>query len=90
MEETVSGQHLSNGIYNLKDFGLSLVDCLMTQIERLHIKPGDWERTIAINTRDIKTTQFDLSEKEKMLLLHEGRKGAEKFFSWYDSQRASS
>lgn len=90
MEETVSGQHLSNGIYNLKDFGLSLVDCLMTQIERLHIKPGDWERTIAINTRDIKTTQFDLSEKEKMLLLQEGRKGAEKFFSWYDSQRASS
>jgi len=62
----------------------------MTQIDRLHIKPGDWNRTIAINTRYIKTTQFDMSEEEKMLLLEEGRKGAEKFFSWYDSQRASS
>ena len=90
VQETVSGQHLSNGIYNLKDFTLSLVDCLMTQIDRLHIKPGDWNRTIAINTRYIKTTQFDMSEEEKMLLLEEGRKGAEKFFSWYDSQRASS
>ena len=90
MEETVSGQHPSHGIDNLKDFALSLVDCLMTQIERLHIKPRDWERTIAINTRHIKTTQFDLSEGEKTLLLDEGRKGAEKFFSWYDSQRASS
>jgi NTE family protein len=88
--ETVSGQHISNEIDNLKDFALSLVDCLMTQIERLHIKPGDWERTIAINTRHIKTTQFDMSEKEKALLLEEGRKGAEEFFSWYDSQRTPS
>jgi NTE family protein len=89
VEETVSGQHISNEIDNLKDFALSLVDCLMTQIERLHIKPGDWERTIAINTRHIKTTQFDMSEDEKTLLLEEGRQGAEKFFSWYDSRRAS-
>jgi len=83
--ETVSGEHLSNGIYNLKDFALSLVDCLMTQIDRLHLKPGDWNRTIAINTRQIKTTQFDLSEAEKKLLLDEGRKGAERFFEWYDT-----
>ncbi|MHC4687751.1 MAG: patatin-like phospholipase family protein, partial [Planctomycetota bacterium] len=75
-------------IENLKDFALSLVDCLMTQIERLHIKPGDWDRTIAINTRHIKTTQFDMSEDEKTLLLEEGHQGAEKFFSWYDSRRA--
>jgi NTE family protein len=88
--ETVSGQHISNEVDNLKDFALSLMDCLMTQIERLHIKPGDWERTIAINTRHIKTTQFDMSEEEKALLLEEGRKGAEEFFSWYDSQRTSS
>ncbi len=87
VKETVSGGHLSNGIYNLKDFALSLVDCLMTQIDRFHVKPRDWARTIAINTRHIKTTQFDLSEEEKTLLLEEGRKGAERFFSWYDSER---
>jgi NTE family protein len=87
VEETVSGEHLSNGIYNLKDFTLSLVDCLMTQIDRLHFKPGDWNRTIAINTRQIKTTQFDLTQGEKELLLEEGRKGAEKFFAWYDANK---
>jgi NTE family protein len=90
VKETVSGQHLSDGIYNLKDFALSLVDCLMSQIDRLHIKPGDWDRTIAINTRHIKTTQFDMSEEEKTLLIEEGREGAEKFFSWYDSQEGAS
>ncbi len=90
IEETVSGRHHSNDINDLRDFTLSLVDCLMTQIDRLHIKPGDWMRTIAINTRHIKTTQFDLSEEEKTLLLQEGRAGAEIFFSWFDSQRASS
>jgi hypothetical protein len=31
-----------------------------------------------------------MSEEEKKLLLEEGHKGAEKFFSWYDSHRASS
>jgi NTE family protein len=86
VEETVSGQHFSNDIYNLKDFTLSLVDCLLSQIDKLHLKAGDWDRTIAINTRHIKTTQFDLSQEEKDLLLGEGRKGAEKFFSWYDSR----
>jgi NTE family protein len=88
VEESVSGQHLSNGIYNLQDFALALVDCLTAQIDRLHIKPGDWERTVAINTRHIKTTQFDMSEEDKKLLLDEGGKGAEKFFSWYDAEKA--
>jgi NTE family protein len=88
IEEVSSGQQPPRDIENLKDFALSLVDCLMTQIERLHIKPGDWDRTIAINTRHIKTTQFDMSEDEKTLLLEEGHQGAEKFFSWYDSRRA--
>jgi len=88
VEESVSGQHLSNGIYNLQDFALALVDCLTAQIDRLHIKPGDWERTVAINTRHIKTTQFDMSEEDKKLLLDEGGKGAEKFFFWYDAEKA--
>jgi NTE family protein len=87
VEETISGKHLSNEITGIKDFALALTDCLGTQIEKLHIKPKDWERTIAINTRNIKTTQFDLSEKEKALLLDEGRKGAEKFFEWYDKEK---
>ncbi|MFP3871230.1 MAG: patatin-like phospholipase family protein [Syntrophobacteria bacterium] len=88
VEESVSGRHLSNGIYNLKDYALALVDCLTAQIDRLHIKPGDWKRTIAINTRHIKTTQFDMWEDEKTLLLEEGRQGAESFFAWYDLQHS--
>lgn len=85
--ETVSGEHLSNGIYNLKDFTLSLVDCLLTQIDRLHLKADDWNRTIAINTGQIKTTQFDMSEAEKKFLVDEGRKGAEEFFAWYEAAK---
>jgi NTE family protein len=84
VQETISGQHISKKIEDLKDFALALADCLGTQIERLHIKPKDWDRTIAINTQRIKTTQFDLSADDKRLLLEEGRKGAESFFAWYD------
>jgi hypothetical protein len=84
VQETISGEHVSKKIEDLKDFALALTDCLGTQIERLHIKPKDWDRTIAINTHRIKTTQFDLSGNDKKLLLEEGRKGAEKFFAWYD------
>jgi hypothetical protein len=43
--------------------------------------------TIAINTRHIKTTQFDLPEREKTMLYNEGWAGAEKFFDWYDKEK---
>jgi NTE family protein len=87
VQETISGEHRSQKISDLKDFALALADCLGTQIERLHVKPKDWERTIAINTRHIKTTQFDLPENEKRMLYNEGWAGAAKFFAWYDKEK---
>ena len=82
-----SGQRRENEINDIKDFALSLVESLTSQIERLHIKPRDWERTIAINTRHVKTTDFDMKDTDKKMLLEEGRKGAEKFFAWFDAQK---
>jgi len=82
-----SGQRRENEINDIKDFALSLVESLTSQIERLHIKPHDWERTIAINTRHVKTTDFDMKDTDKKMLLEEGRKGAEKFFAWFDAQK---
>ncbi len=87
VQETISGEHLSQKVSDLKDFALALADCLETQIERLHIKPEDWERTIAINTRYVKTTAFDISDIDKRMLYNEGWAGAEKFFDWYDKEK---
>lgn len=81
-----AGRKMASEIADLKDFALALVDCLTTQIERLHIKTGDWQRTIAINTGTINTKQFDLSESEKQFLLDEGRKAAEQFFVEFDAR----
>lgn len=81
-----AGRKMAGEIDDLKDFASALVDCLTTQIERLHIKTGDWQRTIAINTGTINTKQFDLSASEKQFLLDEGRKAAEQFFVAFDAR----
>lgn len=60
-----------------------------SEIEKLILIGDIVELSEAKDKRAYETTQFDLSDEEKMLLLEEGRKGAKKFFSWYDSQKAS-
>lgn len=66
-------------IRSLKDFIVSIVNSYGSHVENLYIKPGYWERTISINTGNIKTTQFELTKEEKEFLIGEGKKGADKF-----------
>ncbi len=47
--------------------------------DRLYIQEYDFDRTIAINTRGPRTTEFDLSEERAMELFQSGRAAAEEF-----------
>jgi NTE family protein len=62
------------------NYCLSLMDCMMYQIEKAHIKKGYWERTISVQTSDIKTTEFGISKKEKDLLYQTGYEAVEEYF----------
>jgi NTE family protein len=67
-------------IDSFTDYALGLLSAIMQAQENQHLHSDDWQRTIYINTLDVKATDFDLSEKKKMDLLQSGINGAEDYF----------
>jgi NTE family protein len=49
-----------------------------------HLHSDDWQRTVYIDTLDVKTTDFDLSDPKKRELIRSGKQGVETYFAWYD------
>jgi len=58
----------------------ALVNTMMEAHDKAHIDSSNFERTIPIPTLDVQTTQFDLGDKEKTLLVRSGQEAAIKFF----------
>ena len=54
-----------------------------------HLHSDDWQRTIYINTKDVKTTEFDLSDVQKNTLVESGENGATDYFIWFDNPEES-
>jgi NTE family protein len=59
----------------------SLVDTMMAAHDRLYIEEKDFNRTIAIDTLGVGTTEFDLSSERAMDLYESGRAAARSFLS---------
>jgi hypothetical protein len=67
------------------DYALALIKAVMNVQNNAHLHSDDWQRTVYINTLDVGTTDFDLSETKKQDLLEQGKAGIAKYFEWYDS-----
>jgi NTE family protein len=72
-------------INNLKDYAIGLVNFLMEMANKKHLHPNDWNRTVFIDTLDVKTTDFKLSPAKIQDLLASGRKGVNDYFQWKNS-----
>lgn len=77
-----------SGVLSVIDYLRSLVDTMMAAHDRLYIEESDFDRTIAIDTLGVRTTEFDLSEERAMELFESGRATAKKFLS-EDQNRGS-
>jgi NTE family protein len=75
-----------SGVLSVIDYLRSLVDTMMAAHDRLYIEESDFDRTIAIDTLGVGTTEFDLSEERAMGLFRSGRTAAEKFLADYQTQ----
>jgi NTE family protein len=73
-------KHYDNNINNIKDFSLNIINSMLNQIERLYITDDYWKRTITINTFDINTTDFNLSDEQKEKLILEGYRSTIEYF----------
>jgi NTE family protein len=53
-------------------------------LNKSHLHNNDWNRTIFIDTMDVKTTDFDLMEDTKNSLIESGKEGVREYFEWRD------
>ena len=72
-------------ITSLKGHAMALINFMMETANTKHLKSNDWNRTIFIDTLNVKTTQFDLSDDEINGLLTSGKVCTENYFKWRDS-----
>jgi NTE family protein len=75
----------SHPIANIAAYVEALVQTLLDAQSNQHLHSDDWKRTIYIDTLQVSTTQFDMSNVEKDLLINSGRAGTETYFRWYDT-----
>jgi NTE family protein len=71
------------------DFAKAMFGTIMGVQNNQHLHSDDWQRTIYIDTKDVKTTAFDLSDAQKNVLVESGNKGAIDYFTWFDNPEES-
>ncbi|MEX5716586.1 hypothetical protein IC615_26010 [Serratia ureilytica] len=52
---------------------------------KVHLDSDDWKRTVYVDTLDVGTLEFGISEEKKRALIESGRRGVERYFAWYDA-----
>lgn len=84
-DEPVSGKM----IRKFSHYAGALMKALMNAQENQHLHSDDWERTVYIDTMNVGTTQFDLTDETMDQLFAQGVKGAEEYFHWFDDPSES-
>ena len=63
---------------------MALVNTMLEAHDKAYIDRANFKRTIDIPTMGVQTTQFDLTDEDKTLLLRAGQEAAIKFFKTWD------
>ncbi len=63
---------------------MSLISTMLDAHDKAYINNANYKRTIGIPTMGIQTTQFDLTQDDKNLLLRSGQEAAIRFFEDWD------
>jgi NTE family protein len=72
-------------IKGIKDYALGLVNFMMEMANKSHLQPDDWNRTIFIDSLDVKTTDFSLSPDKINKLIASGQNCTKEYFKWRDA-----
>jgi NTE family protein len=68
------------------DYGKALLGTVLEAQGAQHLHGDDWQRTVYIDTLDVATTDFDLSDKKKLALVASGRASANAYFGWFNDR----
>jgi NTE family protein len=84
-DEPVIGKPIESFI----DYARALISALMNTQENIHLHSDDWQRTIYIDTLDVKTVDFNITGENKKRLIDQGVIGAKNYFEWFDDPNES-
>lgn len=76
-------------IKSFTDYAKALMGAVMQVQENQHLHSDDWQRTVYIDTLDIKATDFSLTDEKKKALVEQGIAGAETYFKWFEDPAES-
>lgn len=71
-------------IRKFSEYARALIQALKNVQEHIHLHSDDWQRTVYINTLDVKTTDFDISREKQDALVEQGIVGTENYFKWFE------
>ncbi len=77
-------------VKNIKQFAGALLTFLMDMANKKHLNRNDWNRTIFIDSMDVKTTEFSLSKEKIVALIEKGKIGVNEYFRWKDNDLKAS
>jgi NTE family protein len=78
-----------SSIKHFTDYAKALIRAILLVQENQHLHGDDWHRTLYIDTLDVETTDFDLSDQKKQDLVRSGIDCAMKYFTWFEDPAQS-
>jgi NTE family protein len=76
-------------IRGLGDYLTALTKTILDSQNNQHLHGDDWQRTVYLDSLEVRTTDFTLSEEKKAALIQAGREGTERYFAWFEDPRES-
>ncbi len=70
-------------IDNIFDYVKVLIGFMMESANKAHLHKNDWDRTVFIDAKGVRTTDFDLKDSQVDELVQSGRECAEAYFTWF-------
>lgn len=71
-------------IDSFPDYLKALIEALRNAQENQHLHSDDWHRTLYIDILDVRTADFDISQKMKKTLYDQGVKYSEAYLKWFE------
>ncbi|MCG9690124.1 patatin-like phospholipase family protein, partial [Vibrio tubiashii] len=68
------------------DYTSALINTILEAQQNRHLHSDDWKRTVYVDSLNIGTTDFDLSDTQKKELIQSGKEGALHYFDWLDTE----
>lgn len=64
--------HVDEPVDNIYQYFTALINSMLIQIERSHIRSGYWNRTVCIDTHNVSSIEFSLPDETKQKLIQTG------------------